>query len=43
VTIRGDGPLPAEPVTYIGLERPEGLHPESEVYTLDKLRDLIPA
>lgn len=36
-------PVPDEPVTYIGLERPEGLHPDSRVITLGNLRDLIPA
>ncbi|MFI2508703.1 TerD family protein [Streptomyces sp. NPDC018972] len=36
------GPVPDEPVMYIGLERPEGLHPESRVVTLENLRDLIP-
>lgn len=36
------GPVPDEPVTYIGLERPEGLHPDSRVITLGNLRDLIP-
>ncbi|MFF0006867.1 TerD family protein [Streptomyces tibetensis] len=36
-------PVPEEPVTYIGLERPEGLHPDSRVITLENLRDLIPA
>ncbi|MES4888674.1 hypothetical protein [Streptomyces sp. NPDC096012] len=35
-------PARDEPVTYIGLERPEGLHPESRVITLENLRDLIP-
>ncbi|MEU9591738.1 hypothetical protein AB0D84_18770 [Streptomyces sp. NPDC048193] len=34
--------VPDEPVTYIGLERPEGLHPHSRVVTLENLRDLIP-
>ncbi|WP_030803789.1 TerD family protein [Streptomyces sp. NRRL F-2799] len=34
--------VPDEPVTYIGLGRPEGLHPESRVITLENLRDLIP-
>ncbi|MER5215600.1 TerD family protein [Streptomyces sp. NPDC002838] len=34
---------PDGPVTYIGLERPEGLHPDSRVITLENLRDLIPA
>ncbi|MFJ4009909.1 hypothetical protein [Streptomyces sp. NPDC090026] len=37
------GPAPDEPVTYIGLARPEGLHPDSRVITLENLRDLIPA
>lgn len=37
------GPVPDEPVTYIGLERPEGLHPDSRIITLENLRDLIPA
>ncbi|WP_328951497.1 hypothetical protein OG778_31370 [Streptomyces sp. NBC_00184] len=36
------GPSPDEPVTYIGLERPEGLHPDSRVITPENLRDLIP-
>jgi hypothetical protein len=35
--------VPDEPVTYIGLERPEGLHPDSRVITPENLRDLIPA
>ncbi|MGW0707471.1 TerD family protein [Streptomyces sp. NPDC002643] len=35
--------VPDEPVTYIGLERPEGLHPDSRIITLENLRDLIPA
>ncbi|WP_225630952.1 TerD family protein [Streptomyces solaniscabiei] len=35
-------PVPDEPVMYIGLERPEGLHPSSRVVTLENLRDLIP-
>ncbi|MDX3582358.1 MULTISPECIES: TerD family protein [Streptomyces] len=34
--------VPDEPVTYIGLGRPEGLHPDSRVITLENLRDLIP-
>ncbi|MET7342567.1 hypothetical protein [Streptomyces sp. NPDC005547] len=37
------GMLPDGPVTYIGLERPEGLHPDSVVITPENLRDLIPA
>jgi hypothetical protein len=32
-----------EPVTYVGIERPEGLPDGSEVYTLDRLTELIPA
>lgn len=36
------GPVPDGPVMYIGLERPEGLHPDSQVITLENLRDLIP-
>ncbi|MFE9411052.1 hypothetical protein ACFYN0_20050 [Streptomyces sp. NPDC006704] len=34
---------PSEPVTYIGLERPDGLHPDSRVFTPENLRDMIPA
>ncbi|MFJ9711981.1 TerD family protein [Streptomyces sp. NPDC101234] len=34
--------VPDEPVTYIGLERPEGLHPDSRIITPENLRDLIP-
>ncbi|MFF8979806.1 hypothetical protein ACF08A_23710 [Streptomyces cellulosae] len=34
--------VPDEPVTYIGLERPEGLHPDSAVITRENLRDLVP-
>ncbi|WP_405896340.1 hypothetical protein OG242_01245 [Streptomyces sp. NBC_00727] len=35
--------VPDGPVTYIGLERPDGLHPDSVVVTPENLRDLIPA
>ncbi|MFI1400973.1 hypothetical protein [Streptomyces sp. NPDC020681] len=35
--------LPDGPVTYIGLERPDGLHPDSRILTPENLRDLIPA
>ncbi|QOV40076.1 TerD family protein [Streptomyces ferrugineus] len=35
--------VPEGPVTYIGLERPEGLHPESRIVVPGNLRDLIPA
>ncbi|MEV7069512.1 hypothetical protein [Streptomyces sp. NPDC093990] len=34
--------VPEGPVTYIGLERPDGLHPDSVVITPENLRDLIP-
>ncbi|MFF8774434.1 hypothetical protein [Kitasatospora sp. NPDC015120] len=42
VTLWDGVELPAGPVTYIGLERPEGLHPDSRVVTPGNLRDLIP-
>ncbi|WP_338491695.1 hypothetical protein [Streptomyces sp. SJL17-4] len=35
--------VPDGPVTYIGLERPEGLAPGSRVFTPENLRDLLPA
>ncbi|MEU7552557.1 TerD family protein [Streptomyces sp. NPDC044571] len=35
--------LPDGPVTYIGLDRPEGLHPDSRIFTPENLRDVIPA
>ncbi|MEU9608475.1 hypothetical protein [Streptomyces sp. NPDC048057] len=35
--------LPEGPVTYIGLERPDGLHPDSRIITPKNLRDVIPA
>ncbi|MEU9763899.1 hypothetical protein AB0D98_30175 [Streptomyces sp. NPDC047987] len=34
--------VPQGPVTYIGLERPDGLHPDSRIITPGNLRDLIP-
>ncbi|MFE5852836.1 hypothetical protein ACFQ61_06405 [Streptomyces sp. NPDC056500] len=34
--------VPDGPVTYIGLERPDGLHPDSLVITPENLRALIP-
>ncbi len=37
------GKLPKTAVTYVGLERPEGLADGSTVYTLDNLKSLIPA
>lgn len=42
-TIRWDGTAPGEPVTFIGLECPDGLHEGSTVYTPENLSDLIPA
>ncbi|WP_426514776.1 hypothetical protein ACPPVO_38490 [Dactylosporangium sp. McL0621] len=38
-----DGRAPDGPVTYIGLEAPDNLPEGSEVYTLDRLTELIPA
>ncbi|MFI1566584.1 hypothetical protein ACH4ZX_26610 [Streptomyces sp. NPDC020490] len=43
VTLWDGGSVPDGPVTYIGLERPDGLHPDSRVVTPENLRDLIPA
>ncbi|WP_445525777.1 TerD family protein [Streptomyces cyslabdanicus] len=43
VTVWDGKAVPAGPVTYVGLERPDGLHPESRVVTPENLRDLIPA
>ncbi|MGW2252617.1 hypothetical protein ACWCXH_20815 [Kitasatospora sp. NPDC001660] len=44
VTTLWDGTTPPPgPVTYLGLERPAGLHPDSVVITPENLRDLIPA
>jgi hypothetical protein len=37
-----DGGLPEEPVTFVGLEAPEGLPADSEIYTLGRLAELIP-
>jgi hypothetical protein len=34
--------VPGGPVTYIGLEHPDGLHPDSRIVTPKNLRDLIP-
>lgn len=34
--------VPDGPVTFVGLRRPEGLHPQSRVVTVENLRDLIP-
>jgi hypothetical protein len=38
-----DGRLPDEPVTFIGIEAPEGLPEGSDAFTLDRLSELIPA
>ncbi|MGW6574162.1 hypothetical protein ACWGAN_18590 [Streptomyces sp. NPDC054945] len=43
VTVWDGRTVPAGPVTYIGLERPEKLHPGSRIVTPENLRDLIPA
>ncbi|MFD4372990.1 hypothetical protein [Streptomyces sp. NPDC058486] len=43
VTEWSGGAVPEEPVTYLGLDRPEGLAPDSRVVTPENLRDLIPA
>ncbi|MFG2487668.1 hypothetical protein ACGFSI_33575 [Streptomyces virginiae] len=42
VTLWDGKTVPAGPVTYIGLERPEKLHPGSRIVTPENLRDLIP-
>ncbi|MFI0900217.1 hypothetical protein ACH4SE_27650, partial [Streptomyces sp. NPDC020983] len=42
VTLWDGTNLPDGPVTYIGMERPEGLHPDSVVVTPQNLRALIP-
>jgi hypothetical protein len=34
--------VPDGPVTYIGMEQPEGLHPDSVIITPQNLRALIP-
>lgn len=43
VVVGGEGRAPDGPVTFLGLARPEGLHPEARVFTPENLRDLIPA
>lgn len=43
VTLWDGKTVPAGPVTYIGLEHPAGLHPQSRVVTPENLSDLIPA
>lgn len=41
-TVHGFGALPDRPVTYIGLERPDGLPEGSEFFGPDRLAALIP-
>ncbi|MGV9363810.1 hypothetical protein [Amycolatopsis sp. NPDC003731] len=43
VTVWEPGARPAEPVTYVGLHRPEGLPEGSTVLTLETLNRLVPA
>ncbi|RSN67276.1 TerD family protein [Actinomadura sp. WAC 06369] len=43
LTVLDGVPLPDEPVTFVGLDRPDGLPEGSEAFTLRNLRDLIPA
>jgi hypothetical protein len=42
VTLWDGESVPEGPVTYIGMQRPEGLHPESRILTPENLRDTIP-
>ena len=42
VTVWDGGEFPDRPVTWIGLQRPEGLHPQSRIVTVENLRDLVP-
>ncbi|MDL2075129.1 hypothetical protein QNN03_01600 [Streptomyces sp. GXMU-J15] len=42
VTVWDGGEFPDRPVTWIGLQRPEGPHPQSRIVTVENLRDLIP-
>jgi hypothetical protein len=37
-----DGGLPDEPVTFVGVQAPDGLPDGSRIYTLDRLGELIP-
>jgi hypothetical protein len=43
VLLLGRDPVPAVPVTFVGLDRPDGLADGSASYTLQNLSDLIPA
>jgi hypothetical protein len=42
VTMDDGGPLPGGPVTYLGLQSPDGLTADSVVYTPSQLAELIP-
>ncbi|NEB80277.1 TerD family protein [Streptomyces sp. SID14478] len=42
VTVWDGTCVPEGPVTYIGLQSPEGLHPASRILTPENLRDVIP-
>jgi len=42
-TVTDTVPAEAGPVTYVGLDRPDGLPAGSQVYTLGQLAELIPA
>nr|WTB32402.1 hypothetical protein OG781_25645 [Streptomyces sp. NBC_00830] len=42
ITLWDGTTIPDGPVTYIGLERPDGLHPDSLIVTPENLRSLIP-
>ncbi|WP_093607595.1 hypothetical protein [Streptomyces indicus] len=43
VTVWDGVSVPERPVTFIGMRRPEGLHPEARVLTPENLRDVVPA
>lgn len=42
VTLWDGETVPEGPVTWFGLSRPEGLHPESRVFTPENLGDVVP-
>ncbi|MER7172353.1 hypothetical protein [Streptomyces mesophilus] len=42
VTVWDGERLPEGPVTYFGMRRPEGLHPDSRILTPENLRDVVP-
>ncbi|HWS35410.1 MAG TPA: hypothetical protein VN408_22065 [Actinoplanes sp.] len=37
-----DGTIPEQPVTFVGIEAPDGLPEGSQIYTLDRLVELLP-